>query len=322
MRIRTILAMATLAASSWAIGQGFPNKTITFVLPAPPAGATDTIARALAEEMGKSLKQPIVVDNRPGGSGTLGVQHVVRAAPDGYTVLVTHSTPIYYGPYTMAKLPYDVRRDLGFITEIASASLVYAVANNVPAKTMAEFIAWAQKNKGKLSYGSFGVGSSSHLMNAFLSSTHKLDMTHVAYKGEALMVNDMLGGHIPVAIGTLGTMAPFLASGQIRALGVIGHERLANLPGVPTMAEAGLTDPAYQPLGGLLMMVPAGTPAPVAARLEKEARAAIQSTALKARFQVFGLVGMGNSSAEFRRNLDASGPVIQNLVKVSGFTPE
>lgn len=322
MRIRTILALATLAASSWAMGQGFPNKPITFVLPAPPAGATDTIARALAEEMGKSLKQSIVVDNRPGGSGTLGVQHVVRAAPDGYTVLVTHSTPIYYAPYTMAKLPYDVRRDLGFITEIASASLVYAVSNNVPAKTMPEFIAWAGQNKSKLSYGSFGVGSSSHLMNAYFSSTHKLDMTHVAYKGEALMVNDMLGGHIPVAIGTLGTMAPYLASGQIRALAVIGHARLANLPGVPTMAEAGLTDVAYQPLGGLLMMVPAGTPAPVAARLEKEARAAIQSTALKARFQIFGLVGMGNSSAEFRRNLDASGPVIQNLVKISGVTPE
>jgi tripartite-type tricarboxylate transporter receptor subunit TctC len=312
------ILLALLMAGGLAHAQDYPTRPITFVLPAPPGGPTDVVARALADEMSKTMKQPIIIDNKPGATGMLGVQSVVRAAPDGYTVLVTHSTPIYYAPYMFAKVPYDVRRDLSFVTEIASGSLVVAVTKDVPVRTMKEFVAWAAANKGKVNYGSYGVGSSSHLMSSYLSSTKNLDMNHIAYKGESLMINDMLGGQIPMAIGTLGTMAPFLASGQLRPLAVIGERRLQNLPNVPTMTEAGFPEPEYQPLAGLMMMVPINTPAPVLARLEKEARAAIQTPALKARFQAFGLVGIGNSSADFRRDFEASGPMIQRLVKVSG----
>jgi tripartite-type tricarboxylate transporter receptor subunit TctC len=318
MRMKAFVAIAALACSPLGFAQDYPSRPITFVLPAPPGGATDAIARVLAEEMRKNLKQTIIVDNKPGAAGMLGTQAVARANPDGYTVLVAHSGPVAYAPYMFSKVPYDVKRDLAFITEICSASLVYAVSKDVPAKTMKEFVAWAEKNKGKVNYGSFGVGSSSHLLNAYLSESHKLDMSHVAYKGEAPMTQDMLGGQIHAGIGTLGTMAPHIASGQLRALAVVGAQRLKDLPDLPTMAEAGLPDAEYKVLGGMVMMAPAGTPAPVLALLEKEARAAIQSVALKARFQVYGLVGMGNSSAEFRRNLEASGPIIQKLITVSG----
>lgn len=318
MRTRALIAVAALACSSLGLAQDYPNRPITFVVPAPPGGATDAISRALADEMGKSLKQPIIVDNKPGAAGMLGTQAVARAKPDGYTVLVAHSGPVAYAPHMFSKVPYDVQRDLAPITEICSASLVFTVSKSVPAKDMKEFIAWAGKNKGKVNYGSFGVGSSSHLLNAYLSESHKLDMTHVAYKGEAPMAMDIIADQIQAGIGTLGTMAPFLATGQLRALALVGEQRLKNLPDVPTMAEAGLPDAEYKLLGGMVMMAPAGTPAPILARLEKEARAAIQSTALKARFQVYGLVGMGNSSAEFRRNLEASAPIIQKLIKVSG----
>jgi tripartite-type tricarboxylate transporter receptor subunit TctC len=318
MRMKTLVAIAALACSSLAVAQDYPSRPITFVLPAPPGGATDAIARVLADEMGKSMKQTIIVDNKAGAGGMLGTQAVARANPDGYTVLVAHSSPIAYAPYMFAKVPYDVQRDLAHITEICSASLVFTVTKEVPAKTMKEFIAWAEKNRGKVNYGSFGSGSSSHLLNAYLSESRKLDMSHVAYKGEAPMAQDMLGGQIHLGIGTLGTMGPHIATGQLRALAVIGEERLKDLPDVPTMAEAGLPDAEYKLLGGLVMMAPAGTPAPVLARLEKEARAAIQSPPLKARFQVYGLVGMGNSAAEFRRNLEASAPIIQKLIKVSG----
>ena len=318
MRIQALIAAAALACSSLASAQDYPSRPITIVVPAPPAGATDVLARVLAEEMGKSMKQTIIVDNKPGASGMLGASAVARAAPDGYTLFLSHATPIYYAHYMFSKVPYDVRRDFAFITEICSASLVLAVNKDVPVRTMKEFVAWAQVNKGKVAYGSFGVGSSSHLLNAHLSESRRLDMTHVAYKGEAPMIQDMIGGQIPMAIGTLGTMAPHITSGSLRPLAIIGEKRLPELPNVPTMAEAGFTDEEFKPIGGVLLTAPAKTPPAILARIEKEARAAVQTAAMKARFQAFGLVGMGNSSAEFRKNFEASGPVIQKLVQVSG----
>ncbi|WP_213959972.1 MULTISPECIES: tripartite tricarboxylate transporter substrate binding protein [unclassified Variovorax] len=315
---KAFIAIAALACGTHALAQDYPARPITIVVPAPPAGATDVLARVLADELGKSLKQTVIVDNKPGASGMLGAALVARAQPDGYTLFLSHATPIYYAQYMFAKVPYDVRRDFAFITELCSASLVFAVNKDVPARNMKEFVAWAQANKGKVNYGSFGVGSSSHLLNAHLSESRKLDMTHVAYKGEAPMIQDMIAGQIPMGIGTLGTMAPHIASGSLRPLAIIGEKRLPELPNVPTMAEAGFTDEEFKPLGGVMLTAPAKTPPAILARLEKETRAAVQTAAMKARFQAYGLVAMGNSSAEFRKNLEASGPMIQKLVQVSG----
>lgn len=316
--VKALIGIAAIACSALAFSQDYPTKAITLVVPAPPGGATDVLARVLAEEMGRNLKQPVIVDNKPGASGMLGGSIVARAQPDGYTLFLSHATPIYYAQYMFAKVPYDVKRDFALITEICSASLVLAVGKEVPARNMKEFVAWAQSQKGKVNYGSFGVGSSSHLLMAYLGESRHLDMTHVAYKGEAPMIQDMIGGQIPVGIGTLGSMAPHIASGSLRPLAIIGDNRLSEMPKVPTMSEAGFPDEAFRPLGGVMLTAPAKTPAPVLARLEKEARAAVQSTAMKARFQTYGLVAMGNSSAEFRKNLEASGPIIQKLVQVSG----
>ncbi|MEJ8858202.1 tripartite tricarboxylate transporter substrate binding protein [Variovorax robiniae] len=315
---KAFIAIAALACGSHALAQDYPTRPITIVVPAPPAGATDVLARVLADELGKSMKQAVIVDNKPGASGMLGASVVARAQPDGYTILLTHAAPIYYAQHMFNKVPYDVRRDFAFITEICSASLVFAVNKDVPARNMKEFIAWAQTNKGKVNYGSYGVGSASHLLSAHLSESRKLDMTHVAYKGEAPMVQDMIAGQIPVSIGTMGTMAPHIASGSLKPLAIIGDRRLPELPNVPTMAEAGFPDEEFKLVGGVMVMAPAKTPPAILARLEKETRAAVQSVAMKARFQAFGLLGMGNSSAEFRKNFEASGPMIERLVQVSG----
>lgn len=308
----SLIAIATLAQDS------YPSKTITLVLPAPPAGATDVLARVFADELGKRLKASVIVDNRPGGGGVLGASAVARANPDGHTILFTHASPISFVPHIFSKVPYDVRRDFAFITEICAASLVFAVNKDVPARNMKEFLAWATQNKGKVNYGSYGVGSASHLLNAHLSESRKLDMTHVGYKGEAPMIQDMVGGQIPIGIGTMGTMAPHIASGSLRALAIIGEHRLSDLPQVPTMEEQGFKDTEFKLAGGLMLLAPIKTPDAVLSRLEKEAREIVQGTALKARFQAFGVVAVGNSSVEFRKNFESTGPLIQRLVAVSG----
>lgn len=318
MRVRTLLAILAFAASPLALAQSPSTKPMTIVVPAPPGGATDAIARALGEEMGRSLGQTVVIDNKPGASGMLGTQMVARAAPDGQTILLAHGTPVYFVQHLFARVPYDVRRELAFVTQVCSASLVLAVNRGVPAKDMKEFLAWLEQNRGKVTYGSYGAGSNGHLISAYLNETRGLGMSHAPYKGESPLIQDIAGGAIPWGIGTAGAIAPHAHAGRLRALAVFGERRLASLPEVPTMVEQGFPDPALKTIGGLVMMAPAGVPAPVLARLEKAAREGIRTTALKARFQVYGLEGIGNSSQEFRQDFEAMGPVVERLVRISG----
>ena len=211
MRIKTVLATMALAlgAAGWAQAQtasaakDYPNRPITLVVPAGAGGGTDVVARELADQLGKRLGQAVVVDNKTGASGMLGTQAVARAAPDGYTLLVAYSTPVFYAHHIFAKVPYDIRKDFEFITQLASTSLVMMVNANVPVKNMKEFMAWAQANKGKVNYGSYGQGSAGHLMSAYLSDTRKLDMTHVGYKSEAPHIQDLAGGVVPWGLGTV-----------------------------------------------------------------------------------------------------------------------
>ncbi|MFC5606094.1 Bug family tripartite tricarboxylate transporter substrate binding protein [Variovorax soli] len=322
MRRRTLInaaaAVATLACGAPSFAQGYPSKPIMFVVPAPPGGGLDALARTMADEMGKRMGATIVVDNKPGATGMLGTQTVARAQPDGYTVLFTISAPILNAPFMYSKVPYDVRRDLAFITQVCTGPLVLGVGRDVPVKNMKEFLAWAQANKGKLSIGSFGVGTGPHLAGAYLSQSRGLDLTNVAYKGEAPMIQDLVGGQIPVAIGSAGTFMPHLESGRARALAIVGTRRLPELPQVPTLAEAGLTDAELNLPGWVVMMAPAATPAPILSQLEGAARDSVHSTAMKARFQAYGMDGMGTSAEQFRKDYEAALPVVERMVKLSG----
>ncbi|MBS0450906.1 MAG: tripartite tricarboxylate transporter substrate binding protein [Proteobacteria bacterium] len=321
--IRTLIALTPLACAAACQAQAaFPSRPITMVVAAPAGGATDAVGRSLADEMSKKLGQPVVIDNKPGASSMLGTSTVARAQPDGYTILLTLSASIMNAQFMYTKMAYDVKRDLAFVSQIASASMVMAVNKDVPARNMKEFLAWSQQNKGKVSYGSFGVGTTGHLISAYLSNSRNLDMTHVAYKGEAPMIQDLIGGQVPWGIGSVGTLSPYLADGRLRALAVAGDARMKELPDVPTMAEAGLTGPEFKPTGWIVMMAPAHTPAPILERIEKEVRAATQAPQVKARFQFYGLTAMGTSAEEFRRDYDATLPVIQRLIKTAGVTAE
>ena len=327
--IKTLLAGCALAwgvvgVSGMAQAQatnptpGYPNRPITMVIPAAAGGGTDVVGRVLAEELGKRLGQAVVVDNKAGASGMLGANAVARAAPDGHTILVSYSTPVFYAHHMFSKVSYDIRKDFDFITQIAATSLVLMVNDKVPAKNMKEFMAWAQQNKGKVNYGSYGMGSPGHLMSAYLSDSRKLDMTHVAYKSEAPHIQDLSAGVVSWGLGTLAAAQGQIKANRLRPLAIFGPNRLADLPGVPTMAEAGFPDPEFKTIAWFTMLAPADTPKPILDRLEKEAVEIIHSTQMKARLQVFGLEGVKGGAAQFRKDFEASNPIIEKLVKISG----
>ncbi|AGW89660.1 MULTISPECIES: Bug family tripartite tricarboxylate transporter substrate binding protein [Cupriavidus] len=322
MRCKPLIATALLAWAAVAGAQSYPSRPITFVVPGPPGGATDTIARALAEDMGKRLGQPIIVDNKPGGAGVVAVQTLTRAPADGYTLLVTHSSPLINTPYLYASVPYNVRRDMAFITEICVGKIVLAVNREVPASNVSEFMAWAARNKGKVSYGSYGVGSFPHLVGAHLNQTKGLEMVHVAYKGEAPMAQDMLAGNISWAIGSVTTLGPHIKSGRLRALAVMGEKRIKELPDVPTMTEAGMKEQEMRPPAWVGLVGRSGTPTAILSRIEAEARASIQSPAMQARMEALALEPVGNTGVEFKRDFETSEPVMARLIKASGATAE
>lgn len=322
MTKRTLLAIGMLLLSAICAAQGYPSRPITFIVPAPPGGSLDTFARNLAQEMGKQIGQPIIVDNKPGGGGVLAVQTVTRAAPDGYTVLLTHSAPIVSVPYLVQKVPYDVRRDLAFISQVAIGRIVLAVNRSVPVSNMTEFLAWAASNKGKAAFGSYGVGSFGHLAGTYLCQSRGLDMAHVPYKGEAPMVQDLAAGQIAWGIASLGSMRPYIESGKVRPIAVFGDRRAKNLPNVPSMAELGLTDPELKPLGWTGMLVRAGTQPAILAQLERAARAAAWSVPVKASLDLAGSEPVGNTGAEFRREFEAIEPTVRHMIEVSGAKAE
>ncbi|MFS8978152.1 tripartite tricarboxylate transporter substrate binding protein [Cupriavidus necator] len=322
MRSKSLIAMALIAWSATCGAQSYPSRPITLVVPAPPGGATDTLARALAEDLGKRLGQAIIVDNKPGGAGAIAVQAITRGAPDGYTMLLSHSSPLINTPHLYRNVQYDVRRDLAFITELAVGKIVLAVNRDVPARTVQELFDWAAKNPGKVSYGSYGVGTFPHLVGTHLNQARGLDMVHVAYKGEAPMAQDMIAGNIAWVIGSVTTLGPFIKSGRVRALAVMGDKRIKEMPEVPTMAESGLKDQELRSPAWFGLFARSGTPAAILSRLEKEARASVHSPTMRARFETLAVEPVGNSPAEFRREFDATEPVMARMIRASGATPE
>ena len=318
LKAAAALTLAGAALGAQAQAPAYPSKPITLVIPAGTGGATDIVGRVMAEELGKRLGTQVIVDNKTGASGMIGAQAVARAPADGHTLLLAYSTPIFYVQHMFSKVPYDVRKDFEFITQVAATSLVLEVNSSVPAKNMKEFMDWAKANKGKINYGSYGVGSAGHLMSAYLNQSRELDMSHVPFKSEGPYVQDLAAGNVPWGMGTLGPVLPHLKSGRVRVLAVLGPKRLPELPDVPTMKEAGFPDPEFNTVAWFTLLAPAGTPKPIVQRLEKEAMAIIQSTPMKARFQVFGLEPVKGGAEQFRRDFDASSPIIEKLVKISG----
>jgi tripartite-type tricarboxylate transporter receptor subunit TctC len=263
--------MALLSAPASA-QDTWPNKPIRLIVPFAPGGSNDTIARVLAEKLGARLGQPIVVDNRGGGGGTIGTDLVAKSPPDGYTLLLV-STSITTNAAAGKQLPYDPVKDFQPIGEVAAAPFVIVVSNDLKVKTLGELIALAKAKPKSINYGSAGTGGMNHLTTELFASTAKIELTHVPYKGISLAFTDLIGGNLQMLMPTVASAVPYIHSGRMRGIAVTGTKRSPLAPELPTTAEAGLAN--YEPEVWWGVLAPAKLPAPIVKRLNEELNAAL-----------------------------------------------
>ncbi|SEB00628.1 tripartite tricarboxylate transporter substrate binding protein [Variovorax sp. YR216] len=298
--------------------QTYPTKPIKLVVPFPAGGATDVLARVIGEKMAASMGQPVIVDNRAGAAGIIGTDAVAKAAPDGYTIVLSLSNSLLTNQFLYEKLPYDPQRDLTMVYQIAAAPLVLVVHPSVPVKTAPELLKYVSANKGKVAYGSYGIGAYPHLAGAHMSLTQQADMNHVAYKGEAPMITDLISGQIQMAFASALVAKPHIEAGKLRAIGVSGERRMSVLPNVPTLAEQGLKDEAYRVTGWLAIAVPAKTPQPIVQRIADEVRKATQQPDVQTRIAAMGFEVKDSSPEAFAAAYKQERPVWERLIKQSG----
>jgi len=298
------LALTLVCGLVWAQAD-YPARPVKVIVPSPPGGGTDILARVLAQHFSKALGQPFVVENKPGAGNMIGIESVARSPGDGYTLLVTAST-LALNSVLYKKVPYDPVRDFAPITLAATAPNVLIVNPALPAKSLAEFIALAKAKPGALSYGTPGIGTSPHLSMELLKSMAGIDLQHVPYRGTAAAVTDVIGGQVAATFANALTAKPQVDSGRVRALAVSGPSRVEAFPTVPTVAEAGV--PGYEAMQWYGMAAPAGTPPQIIARLHAEAAKALHSNEMKEKLALDGAQPVGSTPVEFaaliRRELD------------------
>jgi tripartite-type tricarboxylate transporter receptor subunit TctC len=293
---KLMLATALSVASGLAVAQDFPAKPIRIVVPVPPGGGIDAVARVTAAPLAAALGQQVIVENRPGARGVIGAESVAKAAPDGYTLLVV-SDLLTIMPFVENKLPFDVRTSFAPVSLLATQPLVLAVHPSVPAQSVRDFIALARAKPGALSFGTGALGH--YLAGEYLKKVAGFDITHVPYKGGVPAVTDLVGGQLPAALTGQSPMISYVRSGRIRALAVTSKARSAALPDVPTLAEAGV--PGIDLFEWIFMLAPANTPAQIVSRLNAELARLLSASEVKTKLAAGGF----EAAPSTPRQLDA-----------------
>lgn len=294
------IAGTSAAAFAAAAPQSYPDRPIRFIVGQPTGGGQDIVARAFAQQLAASIGQSVIVDNRPGASGTVGAAIAARSAPDGYTALFIAST-FAINPTLYKNLPYDQVRDFQPLSLIASTPFVLLLHPSIPARSVKELIAYAKERPGQLNYASGGMGNSGHLAGALFSTLAGVELTHIPYKGTGQAMPDLLAGRVQILFNSAIQAVTHVRQGQLRALAVTTTKRAAVLPDLPTVAEAGV--PGYEFTSWYGALLPAGTPAPILAKLSAEARRAIQHPEFKARLAKDGAEAIGSTPQEFAKHL-------------------
>ena len=293
-RFVTLCVAALLGTAAWA--QDYPSRPIRIVVPFSPGGAVDGPTRALAQELGKRLKQQVVIDNKPGAGATIGSEMVAKSPPDGYTLLLASQTNAISATL-YPKLNFAPLDDFVGISLIGREPGVLVVHPGFPARTVAELVTLARQKPGQLNFASSGNGSGQHLFMAQFASMAGIQLTHVPYRGSGQATTDLLAGTVPMALPGTAGMVAHIRAGKLRALAVSGSTRSPQLPDVPTMAEAGL--PGYAAYVWMGLLAPKGTPPAIVERLNREVRAALASPEVKAFFNESGIEMAGSTAAEF-----------------------
>lgn len=314
-RTRRALALGGLAAlaplrSAFAQGAPYPSQAIKFIVPYPAGGATDTLARNVAQKLQEAWGQPVVVENRSGAAGTIGNNAVAKANADGYTVLVA-ITALIQQQSLMEKLPYDPLKDFAPVTLIARSPSMFAVPLDSPAKSLKEFIAMAKASPGKYSYGTYGTGTSSHIQGSLLNLQASLDLVHVPFNGAAPLVTNLVGGQLPCAFIDSASARPHLKS--IRPLAVTGTQRMHGLPDVPTFAELGYH--SFDPYGWFGLFLPAGAPAPIVQKLSNEVNRILHLPEVAAKIEALGLQVAGGKPDEVQKIVRNDAAIYAKIIK-------
>jgi len=290
-----VLAGALVCGSAFVHAQNYPSRSIRMVLPFPPGGPTDALGRIVAQSLSDLVGQPVLADNRPGAGGNLGLEQAAKAAPDGYTIVLT-SPIISLAPLLYKKLNYDPK-DLAPVSMVGAVNNVFVVHPSVPAKTLKEFVALARSRPGKLNYGSGGVGTTTHLAPEMLKSMAKINLVHVPYKGSGLAAVAVASGEVDMLVATVAAVLPMVQANKIRPLAVLSPHRLLTLPDVPTSKESGFD--GYEVLVWYGLLAPAATPREVIARLNGDLNKVLTSQATKDKMATLDFQSMPSTPEEF-----------------------
>ncbi|WP_420995698.1 tripartite tricarboxylate transporter substrate binding protein [Cupriavidus sp. 30B13] len=309
------LAAGLLCAGVPALADTWPARPIQLLIPYPPGGSADLLARPVAAKLQERLGQPVVLDYRPGAGGTIASQQLARAKPDGYTlivVLAAHAINASLYP----RLPYDTRKDFAPVSLVANLPLILAGSSSLKARTVPELIAQAKAEPGKLTFGSAGNGNTGHLSGELFDSLAGVKMTHVPYKGSSQVVNAMLAGEVQLTFDSISTTMPHVRSGRLHALAVTSGKRATLAPEVPTLAESGV--PGFDINGWYAVLAPAGTPPAIVDRLSKEIAAVLAQPELRANLAANGYEPVGSTPAALGAHIDAEIARWGKVVKDSG----